>query len=294
MPIEVLRSNTAFVLVGGQGTRLKALFPDTPKPLVPLGGEVFLDRLLSRLIDVGIKNIFLLAGYMPASFSHYHLKKIKDSTIHLIVEDKPLGSAGAVALGYKYLKETLGAGRPISIEDILIVNGDTWYGGDIGELLNAHYQADYYLGVCNFDEADRYGLVETDSEQNVLSFHEKKENSSGWVNSGYMVVSDKVLSSLSPENFASLEKDIYPSFRGRVSYLKGHFYDYGTPESYREINKMFWMESARKQGAEVEKIARGYILDPRSGNQDFNEVSLNSEQAQFVERMKLDPYLRDE
>lgn len=293
MSINISRSEVAFVLVGGQGTRLRSLFPETPKPLVPLGGVAFLDRLLNKLAGAGFKHIFLLAGYLSEKFVPYDLKRIQNCTVHLVIEDRPLGSGGAVALGVEAMKNDLGSGDDAIIKDILIVNGDTWYGGDIGELLNSSYQSDYLLGVCHYEQADRYGLVELDKDRVIRSFHEKKVNSSGWVNSGYMVVANKILSTLTAESFSSLEKDVYPLFRGEACYLQGQFYDYGTPDSYRDINKMFWLEEARTFGKEFRNIIQDY-LDGKMTTVECEKIasSLGSEQLIFVHELQRDPFLK--
>ena len=59
----------AVVLVGGEGTRLRPLTLETPKPMVPIMNVPFLERTLQRLKEAGIDDVILPAGYLPAAIS---------------------------------------------------------------------------------------------------------------------------------------------------------------------------------------------------------------------------------
>ena len=55
----------AVILVGGRGTRLGALAQDTPKPLMPITGDIrFLDYLVENIARHGFEEILLLAGHL--------------------------------------------------------------------------------------------------------------------------------------------------------------------------------------------------------------------------------------
>ena len=51
------------ILIGGMGTRLGALTRDTPKPLLPVAGQPFLDVLVGEALRRGFSDLLLLAGY---------------------------------------------------------------------------------------------------------------------------------------------------------------------------------------------------------------------------------------
>ena len=61
----------AVVLVGGEGTRLRPLTLETPKPMVPVMNVPFLERTLRRLKDAGIDDVILPAGYLPEAITSY-------------------------------------------------------------------------------------------------------------------------------------------------------------------------------------------------------------------------------
>ena len=68
---DTLSPVQAVVLVGGEGTRLRPLTLETPKPMVPVMNMPFLERTLRRLKDAGIDDVILPAGYLPEAITSY-------------------------------------------------------------------------------------------------------------------------------------------------------------------------------------------------------------------------------
>jgi NDP-sugar pyrophosphorylase family protein len=67
--MKTLADVTAFVLVGGLGTRLRAVIgEETPKPLAKIGDQPFLRLLLEWLGQQGIRNVVLGTGHLAAEF----------------------------------------------------------------------------------------------------------------------------------------------------------------------------------------------------------------------------------
>ena len=85
------------ILVGGKGKRLGKITMKTPKPLIKINNNNFLDILLSKLIKYNFKKIFLLCSYKKEKFFNiYHKKKIHHSKIICINEGKPKDTGGAL------------------------------------------------------------------------------------------------------------------------------------------------------------------------------------------------------
>ena len=61
----------AVILVGGEGTRLRPLTYDIPKPMVPVLGRPFLEHTIAYLRQYGIKDIILAMNYLPESIKYY-------------------------------------------------------------------------------------------------------------------------------------------------------------------------------------------------------------------------------
>jgi histidinol-phosphate phosphatase family protein len=242
-------TNIAFVLVGGFGTRLKALFPETPKPLVSLGGVTFLTSLLSALKENGIKKVYLLTGYKGDDFHNYVSKNpVAGISIEISQENEPLGSAGAVGLAYQTILKNSN-----DLASVLVVNGDTWFEGELKEFINAPLDSDYRIMMSYKNPADRYGLVELDGKNQILAFKEKILNSSGWVHSGFAILSKALLQKLPQDKFCSLEKDFFPKFKGVGITGEGQFFDFGVPEDYLELNRDRWVQELTVKESETAK-----------------------------------------
>ena len=118
----------ACILAGGKGTRLKHLFPDTPKGLVPLGGKPILEHQIDLLVNAGINEIFLLTGYRGELIQEYFGSgEDRNATLHYLQEDVPLGTAGA----FKQLEGKVS-------EDIVVLYGDLVADFDLATLLAFH------------------------------------------------------------------------------------------------------------------------------------------------------------
>ena len=88
----------AIVLVGGEGTRLRPLTYETPKPLLPIANEPFLERQLRWLARHGVDEVVLSMGYLPDVFAEqFPGGRFGDLKLRYAVEADPLGTAGGSA-----------------------------------------------------------------------------------------------------------------------------------------------------------------------------------------------------
>ena len=103
------------LMAGGRGTRISELFPNIPKPLIPINGIPVLEREIISLRNQGFKDIILTVGYMAEKIQQYFGNGNQlGVNISYFVEDKPLGNAGA--LFFLDLKE-----------DFLLLNADALF-----------------------------------------------------------------------------------------------------------------------------------------------------------------------
>lgn len=113
-------------MAGGRGTRISELFPNIPKPLIPIDGVPVLEREIVSLRDQGFKDIILTIGYMAEKIKGYFGDGSKWGVkIEYFVEDKPLGNAGA--LFFLDLKE-----------DFLLLNADAVFDVDFNRMVKYH------------------------------------------------------------------------------------------------------------------------------------------------------------
>lgn len=225
----------AVLLVGGMGTRLRAVLPDTPKPLAAVGNKSFLDLLVRQLQCQGIQRLVMCTGYLSeqieTAFGDGHEWNV---AIEYSKETQPLGTAGALKLARPYLRD---------VTEFLVMNGDSFVEVDFKQLLNVHRQRGGVatMAVRQVENAARYGTVQVDTNGRVKGFLEKTGMTSpGLVNAGVYVFDPAIFQQI-PEGPASLETDVFPRLLDQTMYAvqqHGLFIDIGTPEDYMRAQQI--------------------------------------------------------
>ena len=121
----------AYILAGGKGTRLHEITKDEiPKPMANLMGKPILERTIEILKKNGIVDLFISVGHLYEKITEYFGDGSKFGVnIEYVIEDKPLGSGGALY----YLKDKLK-------DDFVICSGDVLFNIDIEKMYNFHKQ----------------------------------------------------------------------------------------------------------------------------------------------------------
>jgi D-glycero-alpha-D-manno-heptose 1-phosphate guanylyltransferase len=217
----------AIILAGGLGTRLQKVVSDIPKPMAPVAGKPFLYFIFDRIRKYPVDKLILSIGHKADSISEYFGNSIFDIPIEYVVEKTPLGTGGAV----KFASERTEG------NDILILNGDTWFPVDISKLIEFHIENDCLLTVAlkRMFDFDRYGTVELEKNE-ILKFNEKKYCREGLINGGIYIARREYINSWKMPEVFSLEKDILEKEAGN-STLNGMvfddpFLDIGIPDDY--------------------------------------------------------------
>ena len=173
---------TAFVLVGGLGTRLAALFPDRPKALVPVAGRAFVDHVVDALAAQGVDDVVLCAGHGGAAVEAHVAGRPASARppVRVVREPRALGTAGALAFARRE------AGH--ADETFLAVNGDTWAEFDAAALLALHRRldADATLACYRVDDARARGTIEAADDGRLTAFREKADTGPAWVSGGVL------------------------------------------------------------------------------------------------------------
>jgi NDP-sugar pyrophosphorylase family protein len=216
------------VLVGGFGTRLRPLTNQTPKAMLPVANRPFLEHQLEHLASHGIDRVILACGYRPDALrAHF------GDRVQYVVEDEPLGTAGAIAHATRGVEETFVA-----------CNGDVLTDLDVTALVGLHRdrRARLTLALHAVDDPSRYGVVETAADGAVTRFVEKPPPGAAGadtINAGTYVIEPEVLADVPPGRAVSIEQEVFPTLIGRGLYAQvqaGRWIDIGTPESYLAAN----------------------------------------------------------
>lgn len=251
------------IMAGGKGTRIANLFPDIPKPMIPLDGMPVLERELISLRDQGFCDIILTVGYLSNQIIDYFQDGARLG-IHIdyYIEKEPLGNAGALLkLGLK--------------EDFLLINGDIVFDIDFQRFVAYHREKGGFATIFTHPNEHPYdsGLILANKDNKVQAWLAKEDIRPLWyknrVNAGLHILSPKIFeqfnSNLKISNKGELSKSTSDTWRIREEndspqkvdldrdILKplagtGKFFcydspeyvkDMGTPERYRQVSEDF-------------------------------------------------------
>jgi len=240
MAVDLARMDTV-ILCGGRGRRLRPLVADRPKPLADFGGMPFLGLLMEHCALFGLRRFILCAGYKGEMIRRVIKALDLPWDVRCVVEETARGTGGAVA----------GARRWIKSDPFFVLNGDSFCGADLAQLMCFHIKksADVSLCVVPSRKTGRRGNIVLDPGGRVLSFEEKGRRKEAnhtrklFDNAGVYVMSRAVLRRMPRPPF-SLERDFFPKMArtgealwGRVE--KKPLIDFGTPGGYRRARGLW-------------------------------------------------------
>ncbi len=225
--------NQCIILAGGLGTRLRSAVADLPKCMAPVADKPFLYWVITYLQQQKVTSFVLSLGYMHEVIEAYIKKDFPDVDIIFSVENEPLGTGGAIHLAMQLCKE----------ENVFVVNGDTLFETNNENLLAQHLakESKCTLALKPMSNFDRYGVVKTDSNKNIISFEEKRYQQTGLINGGvYLINRHSFLQEKFPQKF-SFEKDYLEKYVSEIIMIgvqdEGYFIDIGIPEDFAKANK---------------------------------------------------------
>lgn len=221
-------NTTAVILAGGMGTRLREVVADRPKVLAEVNGRPFLASLLDRLVDAGISRVVLCTGYMADMVSEALGNSYRGMNLTYSREGTPLGTGGALRLALPL----------IASDPVLAMNGDSFCDADLGLFFRKHNAsgARASLVLTQVAEVSRYGAVDVDASDAVVSFQEKGTlHGEGMINAGIYLLAHSVIASIPEGKMVSLEREIFPMMIGHGLYgffQSTRFIDIGIPVDY--------------------------------------------------------------
>jgi NDP-sugar pyrophosphorylase family protein len=220
----------AVVLAGGQGTRLKGIIKDIPKPMAPIGNKPFLEYIIRQLRKAAISEIVISTGYRADVIKSYFGNGEKLNVLISYSEEiEPLGTGGAIKKALKTIDD----------ENVIVMNGDSFLEINFHKLMAFHndHNASVTIGLMFMEDTGRYGAAQVNDKGEIISFTEKGTRRKGFINGGIYVTNRKIVDCI-PDGPVSLEKDIFPLLLKRGLYgisVSGLFIDIGVPEDYLRL-----------------------------------------------------------
>jgi mannose-1-phosphate guanylyltransferase len=247
----------AIVLVGGEGTRLRPLTWETPKPALTLVDRPFLAYMIEWLAAHGVSEAVLACGFLPDALREA-LGDGEHAGVRLtyVVEPDRRGTAGAIRFAAEAIGERLD-------DRFLALNGDVLTDLDLTTLIGSHRErgARASIALHPVEDSAAYGLVETAEDGSVEAFVEKTgEPVPGEINAGAYLLERSVLDLIPPDREVSIEREVFPRLVGEGLYatlLEGYWMDIGTPERYLQAS---WDILEGRVETAVEPTAPGLLV----------------------------------
>jgi mannose-1-phosphate guanylyltransferase / phosphomannomutase len=226
----------AVVMAGGEGTRLRPLTSNQPKPMVPIVGKPCMEHILELLREHGLTDVIVTVAFLPQAIrSYFGEGDTLGLNIGYSVEESPLGTAGSVRLAARQLDETF-----------LVISGDALCDLDLTKLIEFHKErgAAVTIGLKSVENPLEFGIVVTDDEGRIERFLEKPswgQVFSDTINTGIYVLEPEVLRHVPTDRPYDFSKELFPYLleMGRPLYgfvMDGYWQDVGDLDQYRQAN----------------------------------------------------------
>lgn len=259
----------AIILAGGEGTRLKSVTGDLPKPMVQLCGKPVLEHILALLKRNGITEACMALHYRPEVIKDYFGDGAAFGMRLSYHEEKAqLGTAGGVRACADYYGE----------RDFLVISGDCICDFDLKSLMEAHHrhQSAVTMALYAHEQPLQYGIVLTDRLDRVVSFVEKPDWSrvvSDLINTGIYVISPAAMGYVQTDRPCDFAKDLFPRLMAdgheiRGVRMEGYWCDIGCPRAYYQCCVDALDGKVRLEGVKPpEPEHPGYSSRPDAGAQ---------------------------
>ena len=183
----------AIILAGGRGKRLRPITDYVPKPLIPIKNIPIIEWQIKYLKKFGISEIIICSGYKTKMIENYLNNKKLGIKITFSVEDKPLGTGGAIKK----------AGKKIKDKSFLVINGDIITNIDLKKLIKKNN------AIAAIQLRTKFGILQTDKNK-IIKFDEKKEIENLWMNAGIYHLNKETLKEL--PTVGDIEKTLFPDY----------------------------------------------------------------------------------
>lgn len=209
----------AVILAGGLGTRLSEETELKPKPMVEIGGRPILWHIMKIYSHYGINDFIILTGYKSHVIKDYFINyytRYSDITVDLLNNSVELHktrtepwrvtmlytgadtmTGGRIAKAKEYLKN----------ERFLLTYGDGVADINIESLIKHHELSGKIVTLTAVQPSGKFGALNIDKSDNILSFKEKPQGDGAWINGGFFVCEPDIFNYLKNDVNCVFEKE---------------------------------------------------------------------------------------
>ena len=170
------------ILAGGFGTRLSEYTKSIPKPLVEINKKPILGYIIEHYVKYGFKDFIIALGYKGNLIKKYFKKNYKSFNIQLVDTGLKTMTGGRL----KRLKNFVGN------DSFLFTYGDGISNVNLKKLINQHNKTKKLVTLTAVRPPARFGEIVIKNKK-VISFQEKPQVSSSWINGGFFIANKKFL-----------------------------------------------------------------------------------------------------
>lgn len=247
------------IMAGGRGTRIRAVAPDLPKPMIPICGKPVLEHEIQCLKEQGFTDIILTVSHLGQRIMNYFGDGSSFGVqIEYYFEEVPLGNAGALF----QIKERLS-------EDFLLLNGDALFHVDFNRFVQYHREKGGLATLFTHPNSHPFdsGLIIAGKDGIVEDWLTKEDKRPEFyknrVNAGLHVISRALLDIPAGTGQVDLDRQLLKPLKGTgklyvydsPEYVK----DMGTPERYAQVCRDY--ESGKVKARNLKNQQRAVFLD---------------------------------
>jgi len=227
----------AVIMAGGEGTRLRPLTSNLPKPMMPLANKPMMEHVIDLLRRHGFDEIVVTLAFMPNAIRN-HFGDGSEYGVHIqyATEETPLGTAGSVRNAAEALDERF-----------LVISGDVLTDIDLRKVVAFHEEkgALATIGLVPVENPLEFGIVITNDDGSIERFLEKPswgQVFSDTINTGIFVLEPEIFDHIADDRPVDFSSEVFPALLaarlplyGAVA--DGYWEDVGTLEAYVSAHK---------------------------------------------------------
>jgi mannose-1-phosphate guanylyltransferase/phosphomannomutase len=227
----------AVIMAGGEGTRLRPLTSNQPKPMVPILNRPVMEYSIELLKKYKIEDIVATLQFLPQLIKNY-FGDGTDMNVNLnyATEETPLGTAGSVKNAEDFLDERF-----------IVISGDGLTDIDLKKAIDFHKKNSAMVTIVlkSIENPLEFGVVITDENGKIQRFLEKPtwgEVFSDTINTGIYILEPEIFEYIPENKIFDFSKDLFPLLlkKGMPLYgfvAEGYWCDIGNLNQYLQAHK---------------------------------------------------------